>query len=244
MAQLQKAFVHRSYINKEELRQKELGVENPEINLEDNSSLVKTGHDVVVGYVTAFLEHSLPKVPKEGINAFCAFLTSVSALANISRNLGTSDLILSEKIDDFTLADTLLAVIGALHSSCGEEKAYTFVKDFVCTQLNQKDVCDIWEIPTPFEYLKHYCSQNKLADPEPRLIGESAKNTVLAVFHVGIYSNKSLIGQGFGEDVQTAVQTASLEALRHFYGIADNMKPFDFSLSLERKLSQKAKIHG
>lgn len=244
MTHLHRAFVHKSYIVKEEARQKELGLENPELNLQDNDSLRKTGHDLVLDYVTAFLEHNLPKVPRECITAYTAYLTSVSALAHISKNLGTSDLILSDKIDDFTLADTLLAILGALQISSGDEKAYLFVRDFICTQLNQTDVLDIWEIVAPFETLKNYCAENKLGEPEPRLIGDSAKNTILAAFHVGIYSNKNLIGQGFGEDIQTAVDTASIQALRKFYGIGDNMKPFDFSISLEKKSSSKAKLRG
>lgn len=234
IAYLQRAFIHRSYIAKEEMRQKNLGVENPEINLQDNSALIKAGQYLVIDYVTAYLEHSLHKVPKEGIQAFAAYLTSVSTLANISKNLGTFDLILSENIDDFTMADTLLAVIGALRESSGDEKVYSFVRDFICTHLNQKDVLDIWKISAPFESLKSYCSQHNLANPEPRLIGESAKNTVLATFHVGIYCDKNLVGEGFGEDAQTAIRTASIEALHKFYGVGDNMKPFDYSLMLEK----------
>lgn len=244
ITQLQRAFVHKSYITKEEIRQKELGVENPEIMLQSNETLIKTGQHLVFDYVTAFLEHFLPKVPRECIDAYTTYLTSVSMLANISQNLGTSDLILSANIDDYTLADTLFALIGALRVSSGDEKAYSFVRDFICTHLNQKDVLDIWEIADPIESLKTYCSENKLGTPEPRLIGESAKNTILAAFHVGVYSNKNLLGQGFGEDVQTAVKTASIEALRKFYGIGDNMSPFDYSINLEKKSSQKAKLHG
>lgn len=243
MSQLEQAFVHRSYITREEIRQKDLGVDNPEIML-DNSSLIKTGHHLVTDYVTAFLEHSLPKVPSEGIKALTSYLMSVSTLATISKNLGTSDLILSVNIDDFTLADTLLALIGAIRESSGDEKAYSFIRDFICTQLNQKGAFDIWDILDPFESLRNYCLENKLGEPIPRLIGESAKHSILAAFHVGIYSNKNLIGQGFGEDVETAVKTASMVALRQFYGIGDNLRPFDYSIILEKKCLKKAKLRG
>ncbi|KAL5274628.1 MRPL44 family protein [Megaselia abdita] len=241
---LQRAFVHSSFITQEENRQKQLGIENPEIMLQDNDSLITAGQRLLFDYVTAFLEHSLPKVPDEGIRAFTTYLTSISNLAVISKNLGTFDLILSDNIDDLTLANTLLALIGALHESSGDEKTYLFVRDFICTQLNQKDLYEIWEISSPFESLRSYCLQNKLAVPECRIIGETAKNTVLSAFHVGIYSKKILIGQGFGEDVETAIQTASIKALRKFYGISDNMRPFDFRIKLENKYSEKVKLNG
>ena len=39
-------------------------------------------------------------------------------------------------VDEFTLANTFKAVVGALLKSSGEEKAAHFVRDFVITLLN------------------------------------------------------------------------------------------------------------
>lgn len=44
---------------------------------------------------------------------------------------------------------------------------------------------------------------------------------------------------GFGENIDTAVKTASLDALQTLFGIHDNMKPFNFKIQVE---SQKQQI--
>lgn len=45
-------------------------------------------------------------------------------------------------VDNYTLANTFKAIVGALLRSSGEERAAHFVRDFVITQL-QGDFCVI-----------------------------------------------------------------------------------------------------
>lgn len=95
---LQQAFTQRSYIIQEEMKQAEVGVEKPTINLQDNTLLVKAGEEIISEYVEKFLLQSLPKLPKEGIKAIKDYLISEDVLANVSSHLGTNDIILSEVI--------------------------------------------------------------------------------------------------------------------------------------------------
>lgn len=46
---------------------------------------------------------------------------------------------------------------------------------------------------------------------------------------------KCILIVGFGEDVPTAVKTASLDALQNMFGIHDSMKPFNFKIQVESK---------
>ncbi|KAM7360488.1 mitochondrial ribosomal protein L44 [Cochliomyia hominivorax] len=242
MSLLNTAFTQKSYIDKEKAKQRELGIEEADIQMSDNADLAKRGADIVKEYVEAFLKYSLPRVPHEGQKSIATFLLATETLSNIALHLGMKELLLDAEYppSNESMAQSLLAVIGALEQSSGMERAFLFVRDFICTQLNQKDILELWSIENPEELLKQVCQEKKLAAPEPRLLGDCGKNTVLAAYHVGLYSDKKLIGKGFGEDIDTAVKTASLDALQSIFGIHDNMKPFNFKIQVE---SQTPKIN-
>lgn len=231
---LQQAFTHRSFIAQEERKQLDVGIEKPEVGLRDNRELVQLGERLIGEYVEAFLLTALPKLPTEGIRSIAAALTSQEKLANVSKHLGTKDIILSAEfpITEQLLAETLSAVVGALQKSSGDERAFLFVRDFICTQLNQQDVNDYWQIENPLELLQVYCKEKKLGEPEPRSIGLVGKNTLLAAHRVGIYCNKQFVGSGYGEDIDTAIDEAARDCLRQLFGTELNMKPIDFGLQL------------
>ncbi|XP_055635328.1 39S ribosomal protein L44, mitochondrial [Toxorhynchites rutilus septentrionalis] len=230
-ALLQQAFTHRSFIAQEEQKQTEVGIESPQLGLKDNRELTDLGERLIHDYVEAFLLTVLPKLPYEGIRSISDKLTATENLANISKHLGTRDIILAADfpVGDQLLADTLKAVVGALHESSGEERVYLFIRDFVCTQLNQQDVNEYLHIEKPLDLLKQYCRDQKLGDPEPRSIGLVGKNTLLAAYNVAIYCNKKYMGAGFGEDVQTAIDEAARDCLRQLFGTELDMKPINFS---------------
>lgn len=93
---LAQAFIDRSYIEQEELRQREVQIENPVVDMKDNAELVVRGDEILTTYVTAFLQYYLPKFPAEGITAVRNYLLSEEQLAMIGKNLGTVDIILCD----------------------------------------------------------------------------------------------------------------------------------------------------
>jgi len=188
---LQTAFVDPSYVAQEEFRQKELGVETS-LNIKNNRNLIEIGEKCISDYVQSYLQYFLPNCPQEGIIKIFNWLTSEENLANISSNIGTKDLILcaDNNPTDKILRDTFVAVIGALRESSGDQIVYTFIRDFICTQLNQKDLTEVWVIDNPLDELKRTCKEKNLGEPEPRLIGQNGSNTVLATYYVCIYENK------------------------------------------------------
>ncbi|XP_067648237.1 large ribosomal subunit protein mL44 [Eurosta solidaginis] len=232
---LQRAFTQPSYVHKEQKRQQELGVKETDIEMEDNSQLYERGGYLVNECVRAYLKHSFPLVPPEGINAFANYLLSTEMLAHIGAHLGMTELMLDTDYPPSreSLSHSLLAVVSAIEQTTGQERAFLFIRDFICTQMNQRDLLEIWHIEDPELLLKEICEERKLGDLEPRLIGECGKNTVLAAYNVGVYANKKLIGQGFGEDVATAIKTASLDALQELFDIRDNMRPLNFQAQLK-----------
>lgn len=76
------------------------------------------------------------------------------------------------------------------------KRAEQFVRDFVLCQMNGKDVYDIWNPEKPFEYLTSLLKSKGIENVEPRLCNESASNTILANYQVGLYNNKKLLGLG------------------------------------------------
>lgn len=242
-ALLQQAFVDRSYILQEEMKQRAVGIEEPVLHLTDNSRLIRKGEELMTEYIVTYLNLSLPKFPRDGIKAIYKHLVSEEVLADISRNLGTKDLILAAEfpVGPTTLASSLKAVIGAIFESSGDARAYEFIRDFILTQLNQADINEFWKIDNHMELLKEICKDKKLGDPELRLISQLGKNTLLAAYQVGIYCNKRMIGSGFGEDVTVATEEAAKDSLRNLFDTNDRMKPFDFNMPVEKVIKSLSK---
>jgi large subunit ribosomal protein L44 len=240
---LQQAFVDRSYIVQEEMKQRAVGVEDPVLNLQDNSNLAKKGEELLTEFIIPYLNLSLPKFPRDGVKGIYKHLTSEAVLAKISQNLGTKDLILSSEYPPTQkyYANTFKAIIGALFESSGEARAYEFIRDFVCVQLNQVDINEFWKIENASGLLNEICEDKKIGKPEPRLIGELGKNTLLAAFSVGIYCNKKCIGSGFGESIEIAKEEAIKDSLRNFFQTNANMKPFDYNMPVHKVMQSLSK---
>uniref|UniRef100_A0A1B0DLK7 Large ribosomal subunit protein mL44 n=1 Tax=Phlebotomus papatasi TaxID=29031 RepID=A0A1B0DLK7_PHLPP len=222
---LRQAFTHRSYIIQEELKQKEVGIEQPDVALLDNREMVQVGEELIAKYLDQYVEAFLPKVPLDGRIAVRKYLMSEENLAHISSYIGTKDLILSAEfpVTQSTLSDTFKAVVAALEAT-DSERANLF--------LNQKDLDEIWVVQNPLQYLQDYCSRNNLGEVEPRLIGECGKNTILAAYHVGIYCNRKLLGTGFGENVDIAIEEAAKDSLRDIFNTQTWRQPIDFQQKL------------
>lgn len=230
---LQKAFIHRSYAHVEELKKKELGIWDESQQIIDNTLLIKSGTELLSKYTYEFINQSLPNLPREGVLAIQKFLVSDNLLSNLAMNLGMTDLSLTKDESDSicTHADTFRAVIGALGESSSAKNVQLFIQDIVCTQLNQKDLSECWKIESPLVVLKDVCQTLNMGQPEPRLLGDTAKNTILSTYHIGIYSSKKLIGSGFGENISMATDAAAHNSLLEIFGITNNAKPLNFSIN-------------
>lgn len=246
---LPQAFCLRSYVIQEELRLEKLGADLNEVTIQDNRELAESGRKIVSDYVLAFLKYHLTRVPADGIIAVHDYLLSVSQLAYVSINLGTKDLIRAEEYppSEESLATALLACIGALKESQQDAslvRPYNFVRDFICTSLNQVAIPDVWTIENPMERLQSVCADQGITAIEPRIIGEASKADLLNCSRISIYdsNSKKLLGSSFGETCESAVEAAAVDALARLYGII-NVKPFDFTITPDALFPQAGQRH-
>lgn len=80
--------------------------------------------------------------------------------------------------------------------SSGEEKARIFVQDMIITQLYGQDVNELWNPKDPVGILTAILKREGKGEPEFRLIKHTGSNSILAVYHVGIYSDKNFVAEG------------------------------------------------
>lgn len=94
---------------------------------------------------------------------------------------------------------TLLAIVGALAED-SPIRATRLVIDLMGSQLHVQDINQLWDLEHPMKILTSVLENDqekwKGERPESRLIWVSGKDTMFACFHVGIYCNKEIIGQG------------------------------------------------
>lgn len=67
MEKLEQAFTHRSYIIKEEQRQKEMGIEDPSLDITDNTTFIINGEKLVSEIVQNYLTAALPLASEDVI---------------------------------------------------------------------------------------------------------------------------------------------------------------------------------
>nr|CAI5862016.1 unnamed protein product [Callosobruchus analis] len=211
---LQQALTSREYANLKEFQAQEKGVELSE-NLH-NHELIHEGEKIILKTIK---EEYKKHYPEDIVNAVCNYLTTEEILGSLGRDMGLKDIVLTNEfpVETKTLSDVFKAVVAALEKSSGLEKAEKFVHDFVIAQMNGKDVYDIWNPTEPYKYLTTLLNAKGITSIEPRLCNESAKNTILACFQVGLYSNKKLLGIGWGESVEIAKETAALDAIQRIH---------------------------
>uniref|UniRef100_A0A023GPE7 Large ribosomal subunit protein mL44 n=1 Tax=Amblyomma triste TaxID=251400 RepID=A0A023GPE7_AMBTT len=245
---LRTAFVEESYVDREKKQREDLGMHSGgddfsgDIGLAPNTQLSAAGSDLCGRYVQDYLTHAFPGLPADGVEAVKRYLLSDATLSQVSSSIGTSDLIMCADFPpvEKTLANVLMALIGGLLKDSGLERAQLFVRDFVLTQLVGKDVCELWEIPDPFERLAVVLEETGRPPAEPRLLWESGRNTLEASFCVGLYSDRQLLGYSVGETLSIAQEMAARDALRRFFGLSQNSNALPLGGKLPKLLAAEA----
>nr|XP_023014770.1 39S ribosomal protein L44, mitochondrial isoform X1 [Leptinotarsa decemlineata]XP_023014772.1 39S ribosomal protein L44, mitochondrial isoform X2 [Leptinotarsa decemlineata] len=211
---LKRALIQKEFANLQEIKAEEKGLPVPEKI--HNFALIGEGDKIISTYVRAELRKTYPE---DIVNAVSDYLTSEDMLSHIASHIGLKDIILTTEfpVGKSTLSNTFKAIVAALKQSQSLERADNFVKDFVMSQLNGKDVYEIWDPKEPFEYLMKLLREKGVTEVEPRLCNQSATNTILACFQVGLYSDKKLLGLGWGENIQIAKETAAIDAIQRIY---------------------------
>ncbi|NXF04307.1 RM44 protein, partial [Smithornis capensis] len=241
---LKTAFVNSCYIESEEARRRELGLDKDAValSLRDNSGLAEQGLRFARAYLARGFEGAYPDLPARGREALVNFLTSQERVSYVAKNLSIQDLALCR---DFpapaqVLQRTFLAVVGALLESSGAERTGLFVRDFLIPQLIGKDLFEIWEVVDPMSLLVEELTKRNISAPEPRITRQLGVSTVLPVYFVGLYCDKKILAEGPGETLLAAEEEAARVALRKLYGYTENRRPWDYSKPKLGLAAQKA----
>lgn len=235
---LKQALTHKSYVEKEIEKQKEVGIENIQLQLKDNMELIKEGENFLTSFIKGYLRNVLPRFPEEGICAVHDYLMSNQVLAHVSSHIGTKDLLLCEEHppSEITLAHTLKALVGALLKGIVNDEGDitsvgNLVHDLVITQLAGRDLNELWVEAegNATAMLANILHRDGRGPPEPRLLYEAGPTTILASYAVGLYSDKEMVGCGFGESIEIAQDMAARDALRRLFHTRENMRPLPFN---------------
>ncbi|KAL1502458.1 hypothetical protein ABEB36_007596 [Hypothenemus hampei] len=213
---LREAFIQREWANLQEFKGK--AEDESFIPPQHNYELVQEGFKLIKDHIQDIYSKTYTI---DIVNAVCDYLTTDEMLAHVAKYLGVKDLIKSVEFPPSTktLADTFKAIVGALSYSADPERVKLFVNDFVVCQMNGKDVYDIWTPDNPYDYLLKLLQEKGITNVEPRLCNQSATNTILANYQVGLYNSedKSCLGLGWGENIQIAKNSAALDAIQRIY---------------------------
>ncbi|EGI62381.1 RM44 protein, partial [Acromyrmex insinuator] len=232
MEKLEQAFTNRSYFIQEEQKQKEMGIENPVLDIKDNTELIIKGEKLTSEIVQAYLVQVLPQASEDVIISLHDYLLSEEILAKAAFHIGTKDIILTEAIAQKTLADTFFALVAALAESVDVNHTANFVRDFLIVILAEKDLTEIWKPANPVELLNDILRKQNRSLAEPRLIAQVGENTLEVVYHIALYCDKEFLGSGFGQTIQEAKNTAAINVLSRIFGLLDSSKPIKFNKTI------------
>lgn len=231
---LNQAFVHKSYAVEEAKQQEKIGIKDPAVSIQDNEEFIKKGRQVITDAIKKYLNHHLPRLPEEGAMKIHDYLVSEEILAKASQHIGAKDIILTGEhpVARETMANTFVALVGALAESVNDDHAAVFVQDFLIAGLAEKDLTEIWTPAEPFEMLNDIISSERKTPIEARIIGQAGKNTILSVYHIGIYANKEYLGSGFGQTIEEAKNVAAINIMAEMFGLSHSSQPLRFDEKL------------
>jgi len=235
---LREALTNDSYIEGETKRMSRVGLE-PSLAMKNNKELSRNGELLISKFVKGYLRAVLSRVPEEMITSVHDHLLSTETLAHVAKHVGLGDLLLCAEFPclDETMSNSFKAVVAALEMSSGLERARMFVQDLVLSQLHGKDINELWNPMDPLGILNNILKSNGMSGSELRLLRQAGANSLLAVYHVGVYSNKKLIASGAGESLEIAQEMAARNGLKSFFHTDDSMRALPFGRQLQK--SQK-----
>ena len=184
-----------------------------------NERLEFLGDAVLQIVVTEHIFRSFPDLAEGQLAKLRASVVSSHALAEVARELHLGELIrlgqgeINTAGADKTsiLADTMEAVIGAIHISCGAVASSRFVHALLDERIASSELQGHY---TDYKTaLQEYCAHNGLEPPRYALIGEGPDHQ--RVFTATAMVDGKAIGSGVASSKKRAEQLAAHEAYRN-----------------------------
>jgi ribonuclease-3 len=206
-ALLEKALVHRSYLN-----------ENPESNLESNERLEFLGDAVLSLIVASRLYVDFPQKEEGSLTELRASLVQRRTLARAAERLGLGDCLFLGRGEEgaggrrrpTNLAAALEAMIGAVYLDRGLRQAQSFITRALAEEL---EIIRSHGVPTdPKSRLQILVQSRKFKLPEYRTLGIEGPDHS-RMFTIEVYVNGEVLGRGRGKSKQQAEREAARRAL-------------------------------
>lgn len=200
------ALTHRSYLN-----------ENPKWRLDHNERLEFLGDAVLELIVTEYLYANYPN-PEGELTSWRAALVNAIILSEITKKFDLNSFMLLSRGEakdtgrarQYILANAIEALIGAIYLDQGYEVAKRFIDKFIIVELPA-----ILKQGAYKDYKSSFQeeAQDKAGiTPTYEVIREWGPDHAKQ-FHVGVYLNGDLAGEGIGPSKQDAQQEAAKDAL-------------------------------
>lgn len=206
---LRQVFVHRSYLN-----------ENPSFDLDHNERLEFLGDAVLELISTEYLYKNYPN-PEGELTNWRSAMVKGETLAKVGISLNMSDhLFLSRgeaksegKGRQIILANAFEALIGAIYLDQGFEKAREFVAKYILVRL--PEILELGLYVDAKSKLQEVVQEKDGYTPSYRVLGESGPDHD-KTFHVGVFVNDRMVGEGRGSSKQAAEQVAAGKGLEKY----------------------------
>jgi ribonuclease-3 len=204
---LERAFIHRSYLN-----------EHPKLGLEHNERLEFLGDAVLELVVTDFLYRNYPN-PEGDLTNWRSALVKTESLAEVAEKLGIAIYFKlsrgeakgNARSHALISANAVEAIIGAIYLDQGYDEASNFISKNIISRLDDILKRGTWMDPKS-TFQEHAQEQYGLT-PNYRVMDESGPDHD-KIFVVGVYVGDKLFGKGQGSSKQAAQQVAAANALK------------------------------
>jgi ribonuclease III len=185
---------------------------------ESNERLEYLGDAVLELVVTQFLFDTFPEEAEGNLSAFRSALVKTTTLAEVARELGLGDRLFMSKGEEASggrdneglLADTLEAVIGAIHIDQGYAAAAAFIGEHLLPRFERIYQQKLFKDAK--SHLQELIQAEGRSTPEYQVINETGPDHDKE-FIVQVVIDGKPLAQGSGRSKQTAQQAAAEQAL-------------------------------
>lgn len=206
LALLERAFIHRSYLN-----------EHPKSGLEHNERLEFLGDAVLELVVTDYLYRNYPN-PEGELTNYRSALVKTESLSSVAAKLGVGEYLKlsrgeakgNDRSRALISANCMEAIIGAVYLDQGYEAADKFIHESIITTL--PDIIEDGSYLDPKSRFQEIAQEKEGTTPHYKVLNESGPDHD-KIFEVGAFLGKKLLGTGTGSSKQVAQLAAAAAAL-------------------------------
>ena len=206
---LQRAFIHRSYLN-----------EHPNAGLEHNERLEFLGDAVLELVVTDYLYRNYEN-PEGELTNYRSALVKTESLSAVAEHLGVGDYLKlsrgeakgNERSRALISANCVEAIIGAIYLDQGYDAAKEFITTYIIAHLPEILKTGSWIDPK--SRFQELAQEHEGITPSYKVLDERGPDHD-KIFQVGVYLGSKLLGKGEGSSKQSAQQVAAADALKKY----------------------------